>query len=384
MRWFDFQDTTFVTFFIIGVIVFLFLLFMIISYGISARFDRKYAQRLKAEATTLRIYVIDPKNNSVIYFNRSSLKNKKQADMNFFYSHFHANDVDKIKAWIIAICTDVSTAEKYIEADVVSDFGKATYFSLLKLTKYDPKEGIIHLESFILRYITPNHAPRRRQKKYLYTGVVKRSAMETLIMKEKSLKGFTFAIRFYYVHQKILATDKIERYMIMTLKNAIYPFASIPRLARQIIDSGENELILFDLALSSRDEAMVLAASIAHSIKKCIGVNGFAESINFSIGVVENAQYYQDIDAMIVKAQEACMAAQHNGQEILLYQKQATPLIEIDRYRDEVKRLMRPNGMRYLFRPIFDVSKKQILGYFEYVKGYDTPFTSFAEMSKYC
>ena len=77
------------------------------------------------------------------------------------------------------------------------------------------------------------------------------------------------------------------------------------------------------------------------------------------------------------------MSAQHNGQEILLYQKQAAPLIELDRYREEVENLMRPNSLRYLFRPIFNVNKRQTIGYFEYVKAYDSPFTSFAEMSKY-
>jgi hypothetical protein len=40
--------------------------------------------------------------------------------------------------------------------------------------------------------------------------VVKRSTMESLILKEKSLKGFTFAIRFYYIRQKFLSNDKIE------------------------------------------------------------------------------------------------------------------------------------------------------------------------------
>ena len=171
--------------------------------------------------------------------------------------------------------------------------------------------------------------------------------------------------------------------MIMTLKNVIYPYSNNPRISRQIIDTGDNELLLFDLRIASRDEAMVLAQSIAHSIKKCIGVNGFADSINFSIGVVENAQYYQDLDSMIMKAQEACMFAQHNGQEVYLYQKQAESLVEMDRYRDEVENLMRPNSIRYLFRPIFDVAKRRTLGYFQYVKAYNTPFTSFAEMSKY-
>ena len=346
MKWFDFTNTPFVIFAVLVSLVLVFLLFLVISLVTSSRRDYKYIERMKAESTTLRIFVIDVKKNSVIYFNRSDLRNKKQIDLNSFYSHFHTNDVDKIKSWIYSICTNYKTADKYLEADVLVNNGKTTYFSLLKLLKYDPNEGVIHLESFILKYITPNNTPNKKKKKSAFTGVVKRSTMESLIVKEKSLKGFTFAIRFYYIRQKVLSNDKIERYMIMTLKNVIYPFSSNPRISRQIIDTGENELLLFDLRIATRDEAMVLATSIAHSIKKCIGVNGFAESINFSIGVVENAQYYQDLDSMILKAQEACMSAQHHGQEILLYQRQAAPLVEIDRYKEEVENLMRPNSIR--------------------------------------
>ena len=382
MKWFDFTDITFLIFFIIAVILLVFLTFMIISALASSSKDHKYMDKMLAESTTLRIYIIEVKKNSVIYFNRSDLRNKKETDMNAFYSHFHINDIDKIKSWIYSICTDYKTADKYLEADVLMNHGKTTMFSLLKLLKYDPNEGVIHLESFILKYITPNNVSSKK-KKALYTGVVKRSTMESLVVKEKSLKGFTFAIRFYYIRQKVLSNDKIERYMIMTLKNVIYPYASNPRVSRQIIDTGDNELLLFDLRIASRDEAMVLATSIAHSVKKCIGVNGFADSINFSIGVVENAQYYQDLDSMILKAQEACMSAQHHGQEILLYQKQATPLVEMDRYKEEIENLMRSKSLRYLFRPIFDVSKRRTLGYFEYVKAYNSPFTSFSEMSKY-
>ena len=383
IKWFDFTDTGFLIFAVAMTVVGIFLTFMIISFALSSSRDRRYVERMQTESTTLRIFIIDVKKNSVVFFNRSDLKNKRQIDMNAFYSHFHVNDIDKIKAWIYAICTDYRTADKYLEADVLVNHGRTTYFSLLKLQKYDPNEGIIHIESFVLKYITPNNAPNKKKKKALFSGVVKRSTMESLIVKEKSLKGFTFAIRFYYIRQKVLSNDKIERYMIMTLKNVIYPFAANPRIARQIIDTGDNELLLFDLRIATRDEAMVLATSIAHSVKKCIGVNGFADSINFSIGVVENAQYYQDLDSMISKAQEACMSAQHHGQDILLYQKQAAPLVEIDRYREEVENLMRPNSLRYLFRPIFDVSKRCTIGYFEYIKAYNSPFASFAEMSKY-
>ena len=148
-----------------------------------------------------------------------------KSDLNAFYSHFHTNDIDKIKAWIFDICTNFQTADKYVEADILVNHGKQTYYSLLKLHKFDPVQGIIHLESIVLKYITPNNTTsKKKKKKAAFTGVVKRSTMESLILKEKSLKGFTFAIRFYYIRQKFLSNDKIERYMIMTLKNAIYPY----------------------------------------------------------------------------------------------------------------------------------------------------------------
>ena len=187
MKWFNFHDPAFSAFFFIILTLFLFTIAMVISFVMSSKRDQGYDNRIKAEATTLRIYVIDPKNNSATYFNRSDLKNKKVIDMNTFYSHFHDNDVDKIKSWIFDICTDYRNADHYIEADVLVNHGRNTYFSLLKLLKYDPNEGLIHLESFILKYITPNNsAAKKKTKKAIFTGVVKRSTMESLILKEKS------------------------------------------------------------------------------------------------------------------------------------------------------------------------------------------------------
>mgnify|MGYP003294563868 CR=1 FL=1 len=63
----------------------------------------------------------------------------------------------------------------------------------------------------------------------------------------------------------------------------------------------ENELFLFDLHLVTRDDAQRLASSIAHAIKKCIGVNGYEGTVSFSIGVIENFQFYHDFDSIIKK-----------------------------------------------------------------------------------
>ena len=381
-RWFDFADKEFIIMFSIVMAAVFFIFLLILSFAIVNSSLHKYEKKIKQESITTRIFIINVKQNRVVYFNRANLKVKREMDLGQFYAHFHENDSERVKQWIYQICVDNSVADEYLEADVLVNRGKATYFSLLKLLKYDNKNGVLHLESHILKFITPMNY--ESNKKDALSGVVKRSVMDGIISKSKSLRGFTFDIRFFHIRQKALSNDKIERYMIMTLKNEVYPYTSNSKLPRQIVDETGSEILLFDIHMENREQAMRLATSLAHSLRKCISVNGYGESVSFAIGIVENKQYYQDFDSIVTKAQEACINAQQNGSEIYLYQKSSGPMVkELDRYADEINKLIKPNSMRYLFRPIIDVQRHRVLGYFEYVRAYDSPFNNFSEMSKY-
>ena len=381
MKWWNFSDSAFVTFFVIVAVLFALAVFLIITYSLSASNEHRDLKKYKDGSLTTRVYVIDVKHNVVTYFNKNNIRQKRKIDMNGFYQRFNANDIAKVKTWIFNICLDFKSVDPYLEVDVLVNKGHTSYFSLLKLIKFDALQGIIHCESFILKYISPNAFDKKH--KGIPTGVLKRSAMEELVLKDKSTKGFTFAIRFFYKRQFVLSNDKIERYTMMTMKNAIYPFASNYKFPRQIIDDGNNELLLFDLRIDSQEEALRLANSIARSIKKCIGVNGFENQVSFSIGVLENSLFYQDFESMVSKAQEACINGQHSGQEILVFKKEANPFGEINKYKQEVEKLLKPNALRYLFRPVIDSHRKRVIGYFEYVKTYDSPFSTYGEMSKY-
>ena len=381
MKWWDFSDSAFLTFSIIILVLIMLTIFLVLTFTLSSSLEHKDLKKYKDGSLTTRVYVIDVKKNVVTYFNKNNIRQKRKIDMNGFYQRFNANDISKVKTWIFNICLDFKSVDPYLEVDVLVNKGHTSYFSLLKLIKYDALQGIIHCESFILKYISPNGFDRKH--KGIPTGVLKRSAMEELVTKDKSTKGFTFAIRFFYKRQFVLTNDKIERYTMMTMKNAIYPFASNYKFPRQIIDDGNNELLLFDLRIDSQEEALRLANSIAHSIKKTIGVNGFENQVSFSIGVLENSLFYQDFESMVSKAQEACINGQHSNQEILVFKKEANPFGEINKYKQEVEKLLKPNALRYLFRPVIDSHRKRVIGYFEYVKTYDSPFSTYGEMSKY-
>ena len=220
--------------------------FLIATFSALNRRAQLYKRKIKDESNSTRIFIIDIKKNKVTYFDRSDIRNKKVTDLSEVYNKFHPNDIDKVKAWIFSICVDQKKAEPYVEADVLINRGRIPYFSLLKLLKFDTASGLIHIESYLLRYITPTNASNKKRRG-ITLGVVKRSQMLNMISKNKSLRGFTFAIRFFYIRQKVLSNEKIERYMVMTLKNEIYPFGNNPKLPRQIIENTENEILLFDL-----------------------------------------------------------------------------------------------------------------------------------------
>ena len=384
MRLGDFTDYRFIIFFASIILLGVLLAIVITSYAIGSHNEMKFKRQISYESTTTRIFIIDVKKNKYVVFNKSDISHKKSADLFSFYSSFHPNDVERVKNWIFEICVSPDDVNEYLEADVLINKTNKVCFSLLRLLEYNREVGLIHLESHLLKYITPLNEPKKKMVgKKAPTGIVKRSQIMQMINKNKSLAGFTYCIRFFYTKQKVISNDKIERYMVMNLKNSVYPFASNPRLPRQMIDNGENELFLFDLHISNKEAAMQLANSMAKAIRREMEVNGFAGFINFSIGLVENANFYQDFDAIEEKAREACMAGQTSSKEIVLHQRNIEATNELLSYNEQIEHILKDNVLRFLYRPIINAKTSQVIGYFEYVKAYDSPFSSYAEMSKY-
>ena len=73
-----------------------------------------------------------------------------------------------------------------------------------------------------------------------------------------------------------------------------------------------------------------------------------------------------------------------NNQRIYLFQRSSSrPMVDLNKISRHVDYLLKPHSLRYLYRPIVDIPNKDILGYFEYVKAYESPLSGFQEMSQY-
>lgn len=384
MEWFNFQNLEFVTFFAIMVVFLALLIAFIASFAIQKSVEENYLDQLKVESNTTRIFIIDAKKNVVTYFNRSDIKTKKTMDLVSFYNKFHPEEQDKVKNWIFQILVDHTKVPTYLEADVVLKSSKRSMFSLLRLLQYNPTKGLVHVESRMLKYITP-HSEMKKKKKSpsLPSGQVTWGTMAPIVSKYKSTKGFSFSIRFLDVSQRAFDNDEEERFMILTLKNSVYPFALDKTVSRQLIDINSRELILMDLKISSREEAFRLASSIAKDIKRSISISSFQTRIKFTIGIVENGQYYQDFEAIVKHAQEASLVADQKGEQIYFYEKTAVPELAHERYREQIDSLIKENKIRYLFSPIGNVKSRSTLGYLSFVKSYGSSFSSYYEMMEY-
>ena len=381
MAWWDFTDTTFLLFFILTLVTLLLIGLLIMSFTISNVKTANEIRDISRESKSVRVYIIDLKNNYVTYFSRNDIRNKMTISLSQFYMFFEEKSVDKLKNWIYGICIENRNLNDYIEADIVSRRSKKDYSSILKKIKFDPKVGLLHLESHIMEYTSPKTKAIRRNRGVL-VGHVNKEDIKEMIEKQKNLAGFTFCIRFFYKRNSI--DDKVESIIIASLKNIVYKFAVNTNRNRQIIDEPGNEIIMFDLLMSDKEKAVRLVANMCHEIKKTIGIQGYADSIGFAIGVVDNAQYYQDFNAIYKTSQQTCIYAEQHELEYYFYTRSSKLILsETGKYSQEISRLLKPNVLRYSFRAIINTTKGTVVGYYNSIKAQESPFSNFMEMSKY-
>lgn len=383
MVWWDFTNENFLYLFIISVILFVLFVTLYVSLFVNNYFDHKHDIAIEKASNVIRIFVINFKEDKVVYFDKNNVKKKVTTNLVGFYSNFHENDVDKVKQWIYSICVTRSDVENFIEADIISGHGRENYFSLLQLLKYDSLAGVVHVESHIMKYITPNNNPLKVKHGINY-GVVDKATVQTLVTTQKAAKGFTFAIRFYYTKPIVNASHRYEAFVTMSMKDIIYPYANDPHHIRQIIDNNTNQLLLFDLNITTPEIALQLANSIEKDIKKAISLSSYSDSISFAIGVVNNTEFYQDFDGAVECVSQACIYAQQNDMSIYLYSRaNSRHIFTTKKLENQITNLFNRNTIKFLYRPIVDVGREEILGYFQYIKAYDLPFSDFYEMQKY-
>ena len=350
------------------------LLGIVISFIVVQSKARHYGRDFEESANSLRVFIIDTKNDQVRFFNRSKLQKKKTATITAFYNQFPANERDKIITWIGDLLDDTPNTPKYLEINVLINYNKKSFFSLLQVSKVDHEKGLIYLESYILKYM---YAPKRKE-----SGVRKFLSREKFI-KAVNLnhqgKGATFAINFF---NKRTNENEISHLMFAQVKNILVPYIAP---YRPMLEHNDNQIIISDLKIMQRTNLLAFINTLKSEINRLLLISSEQDSIGYSIGIAENKHFFNSADELLDTVIELSQIAKEDNKEFLIYEVGKTLSAENDamHYRTEVERIIQDKKIKYLYRPIYNVGKGRMFGYQASFEPLDSFFDSIDELKSY-
>ncbi len=350
------------------------LIVLIISFILAQTSSKRYKNDIYETSNSLRVFIIDAKNDRVRYFNRSRLQRKKTSTITAFYNQFPANERDKIITWVGDLLDDTPNTPKYLEINVLINFNKKSYFSLLQVTKVDHTKGIIYLESYILKYMYATKTKNIKVRKFL-----SREKFIACLNAYHQPKGVTFAIDFY---NRRTLEEEIPHLLFSQIKNVLVPYITP---YRPMIEHGDNKLIISDLKILQRTNMLAFINTLRNEINRFLMISSETDTVGFSFGVAENKYFYNSIDSLIDSVVELSQVAKEDGKDFLIFEEGKKINLEGDvlHYRTEVERIIQDKKIRYTYQPIYNVAKSRMLGYQAHFEPLDSLFDSIDELKAY-
>lgn len=350
------------------------LIVLIISFILAQTSSKRYKNDIYETSNSLRVFIIDAKNDRVRYFNRSRLQRKKTSTITAFYNQFPANERDKIITWVGDLLDDTPNTPKYLEINVLINFNKKSYFSLLQVTKVDHTKDIIYLESYILKYMYATKTKNIKVRKFL-----SREKFIACLNAYHQPKGVTFAIDFF---NRRTLEEEIPHLLFSQIKNVLVPYITP---YRPMIEHGDNKLIISDLKISQRTNMLAFINTLRNEINRLLMISSETDTVGFSFGVAENKYFYNSIDSLIDSVVELSQVAKEDGKDFLIFEegKKINPEGDVLHYRTEVERIIQDKKIRYTYQPIYNAAKSRMLGYQAHFEPLDSLFDSIDELKAY-
>ena len=337
--------------------------------------DEKYAFTLDEQSNSLRIFIIDLPHDKVTFFNVTTLRHVSHCTVGQFYQRFPVSQQPRVINWINAICDPGTGAPDYLETDIQDRHNKKQYFSLLQLEHVDRANGIIHLQSYLMKYMVANRGDNGRH------GLSTVKELETAIAANGKKRGFSACFRFVY--KKITEKDRdIEPLIFNQMKNALSPLLG-PH--RYLLQCSGNDILLSDLRMSEKAKILYLVRAGLNSIKRYLSLNGLSSVLEVRVGIVPHALFQNASESIIEMAQTMAQVAFEENETILFYEagRKNRSALSDSAYRTEVERIIDEKKIHYFFRPIYSVDKAKITGYFTKAVPYDAYFDSMEELKDY-
>ncbi len=354
------------------------LVFLIVTFAMDIHRRREYEASLFDKVNSVRVYVINLPQNAVSYFNVLSLGKVKRESLNDFYRHFPSSEQKRVMNWINAIAESGTDESDLLEVDVNDTFDKKQYFSTLQVEAVDSKRKIIHLQSYLFKYMASSKSGSSGVNHH---GLSTSKDFAKAINAKGKKKGVSIVYRFIY--KKTQKKDRdIDPLVFNQLKNALAYI--LPPKGFLIACSG-NELMLSDVQISERAKALFLARSGLILANRCLSLNALSNQIEVRCGAVEHYAHPASAEDIIAEARKMAELAYEEDQSIVWYEKgkENQAFLKDSSYRTEVERIISEKKLVYFFRPIYAVKEGRPIGYFAKAEPKDTYFDSMDELKDY-
>ena len=351
---------------------------LIITFGTSEKKHKLFKEELNEQNNSVRVYIIDLPNNKVRYFNAIDLGNVRTIDLSSFYQQFPLSEQRKVIDWIKAVLDPDEKAPDHLEADVTISRTRKQYFSLLQIDHVDTEKGILHVQSFLLKYLSLNKQGKGSKTKQLSSI---KDYNDAIHANKGKRKGITACYSFRY--KKGSDRDRpIDRLILDHLKNALSPLLEGKRL---LLSPSDNEIVLCDTLIYERQKASYLLRQGISLIMTYLSVNGYLSKIETRVGAVWHRDGGEHPEEILEKARNTAKYAFDTKEVIFFYEKgrDTLPVLGDSSYRSEIERIINDKKLSFFFRPIYSVTEEKVIGYFTKSEPFDTYFETMEDIKNY-
>ena len=357
-------------------LLFLLVVAMIVTFAVTERRTKNYKRILEEQSNSVRVFILNLREDDVQYFNVTSLHTVHHCSVSEFYQKFPFSEQKKVINWINAVMDPSTQAPEYLETDIQENRTRRQYFSMLQVEAVDFEHQILHLQSYLLKYMgtSKNDGPNNH-------GLSTMKEVEEAILAGGTRRGLTMAFRFVY--KRITDKDKeIDPLAFNQFKNALFPFL---QGKRYLLQASGNELVFCDLRLEEKAKGVYLVRSCLNAVNRYMVLNGVSSTIDVRVGVAEHRFFAKEPEKIVETARRLAVEAFADRDSTIWYERGRKSYNATDdsSYRTEVERIINEKKLRYRFRPVFWVTQGRVMGYLTKAEPVETYFDSMEDLKDY-
>ena len=345
---------------------------IIVLFAVSNHRDENHNKEIRDLSNSLRIFVIDVKNDTVRYFNSAHLRDRKTSSITAFYNQFSSKERENLINWVGHLLDNNDETPKFLEVNVFIHSAKQSAASILEVQKIDYEKQVIYIESHILQTTFKSKHKGEKldfsKKDYLFKRILMSNG-----------RGATFAFNFYNVLTK---TADISQLAYADIRDIMVGFAE-----EDIIVTEEKfgQILITNLNLKGRSEMNQFVETVKSRVNRFLLIKSYSETINYTVGVIENSENFRDADTLVKNVLMVSDLTKDSENQIAYFNDIKTLLIDDQgkQFRTDVQEVIEDNKLHYYFQPIYNIDRRRIIAYKSTVVPYDSYFHEIETLKNY-